>query len=212
MSEKEKHRIEAIKRMWELIPPPNPLLPKSVCVSLDEPAWPGGGIRFIQLTRFWGKDQVCNIEQDSDYVEKVEYSPSTTLAEVVGNQDEASGHNIVYLRTQDKNQSTDKPTINSLNIDRYVMGSKIDIKKLLKCQSGGTEEAEKSPNTPLVDMGAVKPYYTRTGVEDRTLVFESRFESGNLFSAIKLSDTNYNLVVQNDVNTSGHTQWFFYWV
>ena len=41
-------------------------------------------------------------------------------------------------------------------------------------------------------------------------MFESRFESGNLYSAVKVSDCNYNLVIQNDVNTAGHTQWFFF--
>ena len=45
---------------------------------------------------------------------------------------------------------------------------------------------------------------------DKTLIFESRFESGNLFSAVKVNDGDYNLLLQNDVNTSGHTQWFFY--
>lgn len=41
-------------------------------------------------------------------------------------------------------------------------------------------------------------------------MFESRFESGNLALALKLSDTEYNLILQNDINTRGHTQWFFY--
>ena len=47
---------------------------------------------------------------------------------------------------------------------------------------------------------------------DRTLLFESRFESGNLYLAQKVSDHEYNLLMQNDINTSGHTQWFFYQV
>ena len=42
------------------------------------------------------------------------------------------------------------------------------------------------------------PYYTPIDNNDETLVFESRFESGNLDLAIKLSDTEYNLVLQND--------------
>ena len=43
-----------------------------------------------------------------------------------------------------------------------------------------------------------------------TLIFESRFESGNLGMASKVSDNEYNLLLQNDVNTQGHTQWFFF--
>ena len=52
--------------------------------------------------------------------------------------------------------------------------------------------------------------YHPTDENDKTLVFESRFESGNLYLAQKVSDTEYNLLMQNDVNTQGHTQWFFF--
>ena len=57
---------------------------------------------------------------------------------------------------------------------------------------------------------STKQFYTPTSEEDRTLVFESRFESGNLNLAIKISDNEYNLMLQNDINTNGHTQWFFF--
>ena len=42
------------------------------------------------------------------------------------------------------------------------------------------------------------------------LKFESRFESGNLSMAAKVSDSEFNLLLQNDVNTTGNTQWFFF--
>lgn len=45
---------------------------------------------------------------------------------------------------------------------------------------------------------------------DRTLIFESRFESGNLAAALKIDDNDYHLALQNDVNTLGNTQWFFF--
>lgn len=41
-------------------------------------------------------------------------------------------------------------------------------------------------------------------------MFESRFESGNLLIAFKVSDYEYDLVLQNDINTNGHTQWYFF--
>eukprot|EP00826_Nyctotherus_ovalis_P030193 TRINITY_DN2401_c0_g12_i1.p1 TRINITY_DN2401_c0_g12~~TRINITY_DN2401_c0_g12_i1.p1 ORF type:complete len:233 (+),score=29.15 TRINITY_DN2401_c0_g12_i1:170-868(+) len=53
-------------------------------------------------------------------------------------------------------------------------------------------------------------YYKPRDVTDRTLVFESRFESGNLKLALKKSEKEYDLYVQNDVNTRGNTQWFFF--
>jgi hypothetical protein len=55
----------------------------------------------------------------------------------------------------------------------------------------------------------LKPFYSPFGC-DKTLVFESRFESGNLELAVKVSDSEYNLVLQHDTNTAGNTQWFFF--
>lgn len=59
-------------------------------------------------------------------------------------------------------------------------------------------------------MDAIQQYYKPTSEDDKTLIFESRFESGNLLAAMKISDTEYDLILQNDINTNGHTQWFFF--
>ena len=46
---------------------------------------------------------------------------------------------------------------------------------------------------------------------DNTLIFESRFESGNLLCAFRTEDENsYQLYLQNDTNTTGYIQWFFF--
>jgi len=42
------------------------------------------------------------------------------------------------------------------------------------------------------------------------LIFDSRFESGNLRKAAKVNNIEYNLWLENDLNTKGHTQWFFF--
>lgn len=55
----------------------------------------------------------------------------------------------------------------------------------------------------------IQPYYTPLSEKDQTLVFESRFESGNLEYAIKLSNSHYQLVLQNDTLTKGNTQCTF---
>lgn len=31
-----------------------------------------------------------------------------------------------------------------------------------------------------------------------------------MLAAIKVSDTEYDLILQNDINTNGHTQWYFF--
>jgi len=53
-------------------------------------------------------------------------------------------------------------------------------------------------------------YYMPYSTDDETLIFESRFESGNLDLAIKISNSEYNLVLQNDSLTKGNTQWFYF--
>lgn len=47
------------------------------------------------------------------------------------------------------------------------------------------------------------------------LIFDSRFESGNLFAVYKNMDESlfqneYDLILQNDINTKGYSQWFFF--
>lgn len=61
---------------------------------------------------------------------------------------------------------------------------------------------------------SVQHYYTLENNEDTTLIFESRFECGNLLCAYKIEDrpqlAKYNLILQNDTNTTGYIQWFFF--
>jgi hypothetical protein len=57
---------------------------------------------------------------------------------------------------------------------------------------------------------SVRSYYTPTSALDRTLVFESRFESGNLRAACQVSEFEYDLTLSPDRHTSHHTQWYFF--
>jgi len=63
----------------------------------------------------------------------------------------------------------------------------------------------------------LKPYYklkdapsSTKNSTDNTLIFESRFESGNLRKAVKISDTEYDLYLKNDYGTNGFTQWYYF--
>jgi hypothetical protein len=42
------------------------------------------------------------------------------------------------------------------------------------------------------------------------LVFDSRFESGNLDRVVKVKSDEYDLYMRTDANTRGHNQWFFF--
>ena len=42
------------------------------------------------------------------------------------------------------------------------------------------------------------------------MVFESRFECGNLKKALNVGDYEYDLFLKNDYATNGHTQWYYF--
>ena len=95
----------------------------------------------------------------------------------------------------------------------------INIKALLKNQQDNyaslpgfsIQQMNAMPDSSRLPLpSAIEPFYKVQGDSDRTLVFESRFESGNLALASKLNDQNYQLVLQTDINTRGHTQWFYF--
>ena len=57
---------------------------------------------------------------------------------------------------------------------------------------------------------SLNPYYVLQGEDDTTLVFESRFESGNLRRVIQIDDFEYDVILRNDYNSQGYTQWYFF--
>ncbi|XP_070555689.1 cytosolic carboxypeptidase 2-like isoform X3 [Ptychodera flava] len=49
-----------------------------------------------------------------------------------------------------------------------------------------------------------------SSTDDTTLIFESRFESGNLYKAIQRSEYEYELHLRYDLYTKKHTQWYYF--
>ncbi|XP_012876998.1 PREDICTED: cytosolic carboxypeptidase 3 [Dipodomys ordii] len=47
---------------------------------------------------------------------------------------------------------------------------------------------------------------------DNTLIFEARFESGNLQKVVKVAEYEYQLTLRPDLFTNKHTQWFYFQV
>ncbi|KAJ8782954.1 hypothetical protein J1605_009562 [Eschrichtius robustus] len=47
---------------------------------------------------------------------------------------------------------------------------------------------------------------------DDTLMFEARFESGNLQKVVKVAEYEYQLTVRPDLFTNKHTQWYYFQV
>jgi len=53
---------------------------------------------------------------------------------------------------------------------------------------------------------SLKPYYIKDSDQDNTLIFESRFESGNLRRAVATGEPNcYNLILKYDYQTTTYT-------
>ena len=51
----------------------------------------------------------------------------------------------------------------------------------------------------------LKPYYVKESDNDPTLIFESRFESGNLRRVLSVGDNSYNLILKYDYGTTMFT-------
>lgn len=52
--------------------------------------------------------------------------------------------------------------------------------------------------------------YTLVSPTIDTLKFDSKFESGNLWQAIKINEDEYNLMLEYDIETQGYTQWYYF--
>ena len=49
-----------------------------------------------------------------------------------------------------------------------------------------------------------------TNKDDTILIFESRFESGNLRKVMKVGPYEYEMFLKNDYNTQSYVQWYFF--
>ncbi|KAI8587974.1 hypothetical protein BDZ88DRAFT_508392 [Geranomyces variabilis] len=81
------------------------------------------------------------------------------------------------------------------------------VRKLVYEQMRRVVRPEESANSIVYDVAD-----DRIPVPGGCLVFDSRFESGNLQMAIKISDIEYDLLLQTDINApmGKHNQWFYF--
>ncbi|CAB4062986.1 AGTPBP1 [Lepeophtheirus salmonis] len=76
-----------------------------------------------------------------------------------------------------------------------------DLDDLINSPSSYNEELSSDEGIPI--LGNII-----RGNED--LVFESRFESGNLRKVVQVNSLEYNLIITPDINTNNHCQWFYF--
>jgi len=97
------------------------------------------------------------------------------------------------------------------NINHPLIPSSDEVK-----QEKQEEFINESSNRKCVYTYEDKYTFARILTND-SLVFDSHFESGNLHSAFRVQNNAqtsksqvYDLYLHNDVNTTGHTQWFYF--
>ncbi|XP_011298890.1 cytosolic carboxypeptidase 2 [Fopius arisanus] len=76
------------------------------------------------------------------------------------------------------------------------------------CAGGTVVLTSSDIYTSLEEPGDTNPSTGSNATSD--LKFESRFESGNLGKAIKITDTYYQLHLRKDLYTQRHMQWFYF--
>ncbi|KAL4692307.1 hypothetical protein H8959_016117, partial [Pygathrix nigripes] len=75
------------------------------------------------------------------------------------------------------------------------------------------EDAYKEPCFVYSRVGGNRtPLKQPVDYRDNTLMFEARFESGNLQKVVKVAEYEYQLTVRPDLFTSKHTQWYYFQV
>lgn len=112
--------------------------------------------------------------------------------------DKAKGE--VYL---DESEAVELPTDEVLQQEirgknSYPFGSASNANNFL----GPTNAQGKKINRYYTSL---KPYYVKESESDTTLLFESRFETGNLRRALSCGDNSYNLILKYDYSTTCHT-------
>ena len=80
----------------------------------------------------------------------------------------------------------------------YNYNPKCDLKSVTKILVGDSKLKTRSRH-PLPN-----------DIAEDSLVFESRFESGNLMRAVRITETYYELHLRPDLYTAKHCQWFYF--
>ncbi|KAJ3125319.1 Cytosolic carboxypeptidase 1 [Nowakowskiella sp. JEL0407] len=86
------------------------------------------------------------------------------------------------------------------------------MKKILFEQTTQILKASSCPPLIVYDLLDANVAEYANKIDPKSLIFDSRFESGNLQIASKVSETDYDLILESDINTEmgRHNQWFFF--
>ena len=184
-----------------LFPPPDPLIDRQV-IPLNAPKF-SKNFEFINLMPFKQNDSSTSLEEFS--LQKREKVPITEKENVLDIYISSFKMFQKLVYTKEHPDKNGRLTIeNIVNLREY--------EKLMK-----KNKKRKSINENIDEYTPQKLIEKNGFDKDETLIFESRFESGNLQLAYltelyndNLDCDKYQLFLSNDTNTTGYTQWFFF--
>lgn len=111
-------------------------------------------------------------------------------------------HNLIQMLKADNKRKMKRE---DLVYDRDLVPT--DLSKDLYLQPGKrVNVGDKNSNY----YSKLEPFYQVKDRNDLTLVFESRFESGNLKNVFQIDAFEYNLYISGDHVNNKHHQWFYF--
>ncbi|XP_065077509.1 uncharacterized protein Nna1 isoform X2 [Ochlerotatus camptorhynchus] len=116
---------------------------------------------------------------------------------------------------QSKHEIKSAPTLlhlNSTAMHHNNSNNPLNTDTLSSTLDDGSSPTTSVPQFSRSTVGGSKaqPTAQPNAFDPDDLVFESRFESGNLGRAIKITPTYYELYLRPDMYTNRHTQWFYF--
>lgn len=177
--------------------------------SNDEDVDDGGGGNEKQHK--FQKPKITPLDRHSVDSSDEEYEDSSTEADCIGNEttncDEQTSHDYYLpLKTaqfacveQMHCKCTASNIICAHNSNENSFNDCINDIQFSRSSVGGSKYFSNVQQNASV---------TTSGEDD--LVFESRFESGNLAKAVKITPVYYELYLRPDLYTNKHTQWFYF--
>lgn len=129
----------------------------------------------------------------------------------IGTQHESSAH--ITCKAQPISSPSPPPPLAQLNVNMNAHNKSydncFDVKQFSRSCIGSAKYLMNAhPNSSGSSSGSSVSSTGHVASDD--LVFESRFESGNLAKAIKITPVYYELYLRPDLYTNKHTQWFYF--
>ena len=151
-----------------------------------------------------------NETEEEDEIMDIEPEENNFSNNLLDNSKIRNINNFIGNKTQENNNEINKQIENGISRNNIIIPNNNSTPNNIKLKKKGNIFHNKL-RRPKTVYNELKPYYTIKDKHDKTLIFESRFESGNLLCAFRTEDENsYQLYLQNDTNTTGYIQWFFF--